>query len=643
VRAPLAFACALTLALLAILVTGTARAQHGLSLRTELSSRQVAQGESFVVQLTALAEAGGAVPSSPQLKLPPGFVAHGPSVSTQQQVSIAGGQIRQRQGLTATWHVTAQRLGQTQIGPASVMVGGQRYEDRPTTIEIIPPGRTPPLQRPPARRLPFDPFDPFGGGSLFPSVPGFDDPADERDAIETLPAFPEEMRVERAPDSIAFLRATVSPVRAVVGEQVTLRVYAYGRHGLFREIASSEPNREDFLAFSVVENSYGEDRYRVPIAGEIWYAVKIRELALFPIKTGTLSVGVMTMGFEGRGYSGRGPRGALERKSSAVEVVVSEPPLAGRPPGYRLGDVGDYRLSAEVEPREVRTGEAVSVEIKLEGTGNLPYQLRTPEQRGIEWLEPTVVDDVEPRGSVVGGFRKFTYIVRLDKPGRVELGEVTLPYWHPARNAYAVARANLGSLGVAGSAKQEPAAAPSDSLQELLTPRTTLGALASAPLGLTNRLGYWLALALGPLSVLVAGASFALTRRLRARWSIRRDAPGRRAGNALEAARRAAASGDTAFSASAAERALIEAIDAAVGLKARAVLRSELSARLVRAGLSEELARQVADCLAKLDDLRFAGAADSASETRALVESSAELVRQLSRVRTGVRAVEARA
>ena len=68
-----------------------ARAQGAVSLDTQVSDRRVEIGQSFQLQLTALVEAGQDMPQSPRLKLPPGFVAHGPSVSTQQQVTIVNG------------------------------------------------------------------------------------------------------------------------------------------------------------------------------------------------------------------------------------------------------------------------------------------------------------------------------------------------------------------------------------------------------------------------------------------------------------------------------------------------------------------------------------------------------------------------
>ena len=61
-------------------------------------------------------------------------------------------------------------------------------------------------------RRSFDPFnfmDPFGNGSPFPPGFNFKSPFDDdnNDQVEQQPSYPEEFRVDKAPDPIAFLRA----------------------------------------------------------------------------------------------------------------------------------------------------------------------------------------------------------------------------------------------------------------------------------------------------------------------------------------------------------------------------------------------------------------------------------------------------
>src|SRR5262249_5321019 len=283
----------------------------------------------------------------------------------------------------------------------------------------------------------------------------------EDNLMRNKPELPPEYLVDHAPEQMAFLRATVSPADAVVGQQVTLRVYAYGAQGPYDEVGSSEPSRADFLSQVIVDSSYRQQRYMMELDAQRWSVVKLREIALFPLHAGNLVIGPMRMGFRGPNYPETQPMQGLVRSSPELHVMVREPPIAGRPPGYELGNTGNFSLSAEVEPLRVTAGDAVAATIRLEGTGNLPHELKVPEQRGVDWLDPSVTDSISPRDSIVGGSRVFHYVVRLDEAGNRDLGEVTLPYYDPQARRYEVARASLGVVEVLPGKAPAPAAAGS--------------------------------------------------------------------------------------------------------------------------------------------------------------------------------------
>jgi hypothetical protein len=315
----------------------------------------------------------------------------------------------------------------------------------------------------------------------------------------------------------------------------------------------------------------------------------------------------MSFSFVGRSYA-KDPRG-LKRESQPIEITVVEPPLKDRPPGYRLGDVGRYSLSAQVEPREVPAGGSVSVVAKLEGVGNVPQSLLVPEQKGVRFLEPQLVEQVAPRSGVVQGFRTFTYVVELTRPGDIDLGELTLPYWDPKSRSYGVARAALGTVKVTGSAPAAEVAAQADPgrrLHGLITPPAKLSARgASASLPLTSKLGYWVALIGLPLTTLLGFLLTDLGRLLARRVAARRGSLAAAFDDALKAL--AAASSSPAQAAGAAERALFVAIEKGTGIKARGLLKTDVQRALSQAGLPASIAQKASELLGRCDELRFAG------------------------------------
>lgn len=604
-------------------------------VQTNLSAEQAEVGDPVQVELSAMSDTDD-VPQNPRLELPPGFSVRGPSVSSSQQISIMNGSFQRRRGITATWVISGSRPGRYVIGPASVQVGSGRLSGQTMRLDVVARGSLQ-QQRP---RSPFGSkgFDPF---SLFPQLPNFPnlDDLENEPLLNTAPQAPSEYVVESAPDPVAFLRATAIPSHAVIGQQITLAIYAYGNRGAFEETYSSEPSHADFVSHAIVENSFKQPRFMVPIAGTEWSAVKVRETALFPLRAGTLAVGRMRMGFRGPRYPETRPLEGLIRYSPELRVVVTEPPIAGRPPGYEVGDVGEYTLSAEVDPRRTEAGGAVGVSVRIEGTGNLPHRLRLPESRGVEWLDPTTTEAISSNESVVGGWRQFRYVVKLTEAGTRDLGEVTLPFYNARSGRYETARAKLGTVVIDPSAVPATAPAPSaakpvesphDPFEGLGGPRRKLGAVPTVGRMLTDARWFWALLALGPLGVLSLTGCVYGARRLADTWRARRESRTTFVRRTIGEAQTAAKKNDRAGAVSAVERAIYASIEEGLGLKARAVLRERLEAELVRSGAGAQLAQEVVEVLDVCEKLKFGEGSNG--ELGRILERASSVARRLTRV-----------
>jgi hypothetical protein len=586
----------------AVLITVQAQAQY--STHTVVNARRVEVGQTFLVKFTAMSNGGRATVTDAKLTLPASMHASSPSHSSETTMDLTSGTMNQ--GLSFTWQVTASSPGKFKVGPPVMTISGTRVQGDAQLVDVVPAGTGGPGGA--GGPSPFDPFtfmNQFGGGNFLP--PGFFQEPQDQQAAPEVDNSPEDMRVQQAPDPLAFLHATLTPKRAVIGEQLSLRIYAYGSRGLFKPASSTEPTHADFLSYNV-EDPDGGRFHPLNIAGTRFLGAKIRELALFPLHAGTLQAGAMKMGFAGEGYPNKTPTQGLVRESNLAEVIVSEPPLQGRPPGYKLGDVGDYTLNAAVDPRQIMAGDAVSVVATLSGVGNVPFKLITPEKTGVEWLEPSVNEHVEAKENIVQGSRVFTYVVRINQPGSIDLGELTLPFYDPKRHVYQIARAALGTVSVTPNPNlsKHPPDERVDRLASVLRLRKVLGAEASAQKPLGDRKGFWLFLLGAPLGVILSGGGLSLLGTLRERLRARGQSLSAQIELSLAEAD-SAASKDAAGTVAALERALFGAIELKLGLKARAVLKSELIAELAARGLPEPLAGETGALLEDCDALRFIG------------------------------------
>lgn len=607
-----------------------------VTTRLTPSSAKVEVGRPVRIELQVSSDEGS--PESPRLTIPNGFGLRGPSVSTQFSASLNNWKAQTRRSMTATWEVTAPKTGTFTIGPARAFVEGKEVSSNGVVIEVVPAGTLPPPPPAPAPRRglrsPFDDDD-----FPFPNFPGFGRPGRSmlddllQQQADEFPPSPPEFQVTGPRDRIAFLEASMTPERPVVGQQVTLRVIAYGAKGRYRESDTREPRRAAFFSIPLLENSSQQQMYNVRVGETDYLAVKIREFALFPLESGKLEIGPMKMAFYGSNYISARTGQPIERESKTLFVDVAAPPADGRPIDYQIGDVGSFTLEATVSPKTVNEGDSFAVVATLQGEGRLPETLRIPEQTGLEWLKPTLTEDykVGPNKKLRGK-RTFTYIVKATRTGTLDLGALTLPYWNPDTGKYERASANLGSVSVSPKPSASTAAAAASAatpsaevkLSELGIPRTELRPFTpQAPW--TRSPWLWPLLIGLPGSVVVSQVAGERAARWWRRRREQRVSLAGRVADELSGAQTKLRQGDRDGALASIERALFLGIENATGIKARAVLRDQLTSTLVQAGLKAELASRVAPLLTQLEAARFTQQGD----VDALVTTARTLVQSL--------------
>jgi hypothetical protein len=427
------------------------------------------------------------------------------------------------------------------------------------------------------------------------------------------------------------VRLIPSATQAVVGEQVTLSYYLYYRPGsVSRMTEQREPSLSDFFRRRIGKDPGTVEELWTLVGGQRYQVRLLERVALFPLRAGRLHTGKLSVKLLRR-------RRELARQSNDVVLNVREPPVQGRPAGYRPGDVGRYRLKASVEPRTAPAGDVVVVTVRLRGVGNLPQQLMVPQRPELEWLEPEKKEHIEEqRGGRLGGWRSFGYVVRLRNEGIQDLGEVKLPYYDPRARRYRVAKAALGKVQVtpavstnllrpAGSADAAASDGPPDPFKTVAPLRTEFVPFEpTRDRGLPPRL-FLTALAAPPVTMAFFSGLWVLAGALRRRRAALSKAPETLAKSALGQAARDTDATDAARSV---ERAVHLAIESATGLKSRAVLLDELEERLCAMGIESELAADTLEILRTCERSRFEPG-EPQSGDHAVVKAARPVVRSL--------------
>jgi hypothetical protein len=589
-------------------------AQSAPQVQAEVDESVVGMGDTVHLQLTATSS--DAMPGDPRPGATPGFVVRAQNASPSQTHLDINGSQSDQYSLTVDWLLQAQRVGTYSVGPPSVAIHGARYSSHAVTLRVVPAGKAPlrkPRPQPSQSPFGFSPFDPWRG--LFPDVSG-NAPEPAAPAVTTDP----KLSLEAPRDPIYFLRATVDKTVAVVGEQVTFGVYEYvdTSVGGIEGDEDHDPQVADFVKHSLLRDDQDPPVVGyASVGGRLWRVRLVRRWALFPLHAGDLTIGPMSVNITlARQRGGGGAR----RTTDPLHVRVSDPPLARRPPGYALGDVGHFSLKAQIDPRDVSQGGAIAVHVELSGTGNIPSAVTPPALEGVEWLSPEVHDDLGTVGQATyGGKRTLDFVVRFRRAGDVDLGAISLPFWDPDQKRYDVARASLGVVHVSPSSSPDlqPAASATELLSGLPVLRDALERTPVARAHWDDSPVFWFAAVAGwPLVFGVAVAASLATRRVGSAWRGRRTSPAAELRGRVAAARAACRGHDARTADAATARALEAASVASAGVSIRGAVGDEIVQRLEGAGVDRQAASRVAELLRECDAARFAPEAADVARAR---------------------------
>lgn len=560
------------------------------------------------------------------------FDASAPSVMPTQSVNISNGVMTQRIGLDVDWTLQAKHIGSTTFTPR-VKVDGKVVSANSITLTVVPPGQGQQTRPPSGGRM--DPNDPlsifrqFGmqmpnGFDPFSMQNGFDQPtAPMRPNVPLSP----KLALPAPRGQGVFLHAVLDKTTAYVGEQVTYTVYLYSDPDMeLGELTDPhDPPMPDFTRQQLTDptKSSQKDAEFATVGDRIWVAVPQIKWALFPLRAGNLEIGAFRLSVVSSGGA---------RKSLAAEplaVHVEEPPLAGRPPGYVSGNVGQFALTADVSPREVEQGGAIAVDLTLSGNGNLPGTITAPPQKGVDWLAPEIRDDLAPtKSGGYGGSRRFTFIAHMNKAGDVDLGDIAIPFFDPDKKAYDVARAVLGTIHVKPNANAEVTAKSEEVLAGL--PAARDGLANDAPRKhLADRPLFVLALLFSPLAFVVAAGGRAASRRWRSITIARKQSPESELARRIADAKSAGKGADAHAIDAATTKVLEQASIVRANVNVRALSIDDVEDALVLRGVARDVAHDTAEVLRECAESRFVPDAGSVESSRKRLDRALSLVGDL--------------
>jgi len=385
----------LAVAVLWLLLSGTAGAADEITVQVNLSPGTVALEEQATLEVTV----SGASQNLPEVQMPslPAFEVYSQGRSTS--VSYVNGQVSA--AVTTSFLLVPHKTGVFPIQGIAVVKDNRRFEGNSVTLTVVSKGQStsPQLQQ-----------------------KADDSPGTARDY---------------------FLEASVDKKNPYVNEQVTLTLRFYIGVQYFSSPELDEPTTTGFWT-ELLGNS---SPYYQKVNGRN-YRVIDRRYALFPTQTGELTIGRATIATTVAARNQRRdpfdmfgdlfPQGMkVTTHSDPITVKVRPLPQDNRPSDF-TGTVGRFEITADADRTEVEVNQPVTVKIRISGVGNIKSvgEPVVPDLADFRVYRASSNENVAKTNDRIGGTKQFEEVFIPKRPGLLEIPALSFNFFDPEKGTY---------------------------------------------------------------------------------------------------------------------------------------------------------------------------------------------------------------
>lgn len=347
-------------------------------------------------------------------------VLAGPSRSTQ--VQIINGNYSRKESYSYT--LRPKKKGNFEIGPAKIKYKGKSLGTDPITVKVL-----------------------------------------EKSAKEKKE---EEKLIDKVKEDL-FIKCYVDKTKPYKGEQVTATFKLFVARNAQNYSIEQMPQFNGFWAEPIIEPKRLNVRQEV-VDGKRYKTAILRKMALFPQKSGELTIDPVEMDFQVRVKTGNRKRGndiksffrrqmggyetkKIRVKSRPVQLDVK--PLPTPRPENFSGLVGQFDLKSQLNKNQILAGNPVNIKLTLEGSGNLkmaqPLELDLPPD--FEVYDPEEQMNLTKKGGMIGGRKTFEYLIIPRQKGQYRIDPVEISYFNPELESYESLSSDKFTLHVNRGAK----------------------------------------------------------------------------------------------------------------------------------------------------------------------------------------------
>ena len=398
-------------------------AQSDISFKT-ICKKQVVVGEQFQVSY----ELNG---DGKDFKTPnfTNFeIIGGPFTSTSSSVQIINGSVSRTNTQTFSFHLRAIKEGTYTIPSASITVDKKKITSEPCEINVIasPSGSSN-----------------YNGNST---------------STKTNVGAKE-----------VFLKATPNKKKVYQGEQLLLTYNIYYTIPISQLAVSKSPSYSGFWTKDITDNDGSLQQSSTIIDGQQYNVATIKEIVLFPQKSGNLIIDPLDLtcvaqirqqrnrsqGYDpfedffsdvmGTSYTNV----RKDIKSQPITIEVEPLPTANKPSSFQ-GAVGQFTFTSKIDKNELKVNEAFTLTLTVSGKGNielleLPKPVFPPD---FEVYDPKVSTTVKNNALGIYGSKKAEYIIIPRVSGDFTLEDIEFSYFNPSLKKYETLKSDIHTIQV---------------------------------------------------------------------------------------------------------------------------------------------------------------------------------------------------
>ena len=350
-------------------------------------------------------------------------VLSGPNTSTSSSIRSVNGRTTMSITYTYTYILQAIKEGTFDIPAATVQVDNKQYTSNTITIQVVKGGSTNPAS-----------------GSRQQSS-----------------GTTQQAQGQINPNDV-MLKAYISNNNPIQGEGIVVTYKIITKVPIAQMSFTREPSFPGFWSENLIREQEKVQQYNQTIDGEQYVVADIRKFALFPLKTGKMTIDPMEIEclaqvkrqvktrtgdpffddfFNDSFFSTSYATVEKNLKSNPLVINVIPLPTAGKPADFN-GAVGTFTFRTEIDRTRITANEAINLKMTISGKGNIQLidKLDITFPPDFETYDPKVISDVSTSAAGISGSQTFEYLLIPRKPGRFVIKPVSFSFFDLSKRKY---------------------------------------------------------------------------------------------------------------------------------------------------------------------------------------------------------------